>query len=178
MGKAVKAITAPMSSGTVGNILGTSPASAGGIYDPNTAAFADTKAQQDFTNRLLVQTQGTGPSLAQQQLKTATDRNVAQQIAMAASNRGNPALVQREVMKNQAAAGQEMAGQSALIRSQEMMSAQDAYNADLIRQQENQKAIEAMKAGQYMDQQNRYAASQGQAQAAKTSIVTAAIGKK
>ncbi len=85
------------------------------------------RAQQTaLAQALEAQSRGEGPSIAQNQLREGTERNLAQQMALAASARGgNAATTQRQVMQNQAAANQQMAGQAADLRAQEMLAAQN-----------------------------------------------------
>jgi len=103
----------------------------------NTQQFAGAiKSSQDVSNRnfqneqalaeaLQAQTRGQGPSLAQSQLQQATNRNIAQNAGLIASQKGiNPALATRAIAQNAAMTGQEMAGQSGLLRSQEQLGAQ------------------------------------------------------
>ncbi len=86
----------------------------------------DARAQQArLASALEAQMRGEGPSLAQQQLRSATDRNVAQAAGMAASNRNvNPALAARMQGQNVATANQQAAGDSAQLRAAEALSAQ------------------------------------------------------
>lgn len=80
--------------------------------------------QMNLANQLQQQAAGQGPSLAQSQLRQATDRNIAQSMAMAASQRGRGAGQNlRGVMQNQALANQQAAQQSADLRMQEQMAA-------------------------------------------------------
>lgn len=67
---------------------------------------------------------GQGPSLAEQQLKDATDKNMQQAAAFGGSMRGiSPALMARQILQNQAAMGQGMAGQAAQLRANEVATA-------------------------------------------------------
>jgi hypothetical protein len=85
----------------------------------STAANAPALIQQ-----LSQQAMGQGPSLAEAQLKSATNRNLAQQLAAAASMRGrNPAAAQRQVLMQQGDAGRQLAEQSAVARLQEQQQA-------------------------------------------------------
>lgn len=80
--------------------------------------------QQELIQRLQAQARGEGPSLAQMQLADATDRNVSQTMGMAASGRGPGAAGAAYQGANQAAgAHQQMAGDSAMLRLQEQMQA-------------------------------------------------------
>lgn len=81
--------------------------------------------QAALADALNAQMRGEGPSLAQGQLRAATDRNVAQQAGLAASNRNvNPALAARMQGQNTAMANQQAAGDSAQLRAAEQLSAQ------------------------------------------------------
>lgn len=80
--------------------------------------------QMSLADALNQQAMGNGPSLAQSQLRQATEGNIANALAMAASQRGgNPALAQRNAAMNVAAANQQAAAQSADLRAQEQMAA-------------------------------------------------------
>lgn len=82
---------------------------------------------------------GKGPSLAQAQLQQAQDRNLAQQLAMAKSQRGvSPALQARMLQQNAAQSGQQLAGQSAVARLQEQRQQQAAFQDYLANQQQYQ----------------------------------------
>lgn len=67
--------------------------------------------QQSLVDQLTALSQGKGPSLAEQQLRSATDRNVAQQASFANSGRGGP-MAAGMAMNNSARLGA-MAGQDA-----------------------------------------------------------------
>lgn len=99
-------------------------------FDPtNLASYQQEQAaranQSDFIRQLQAQMRGEGPSLANLQLQQATDRNIAQQMGQAASQRGvNPALAARVAMNNIAGVNQQAAQDAAIIRQQEMLNAQ------------------------------------------------------
>lgn len=102
--------------------------------------------QSNLAAALEAQMAGTGPSLAQGQLQDATDRNIAQQQAMAASQRGvNPAIAARTAMQNAATTAQKAASDSAQIRAQEQLSAQNqmAGLATALRQQDTSQQQQA-----------------------------------
>jgi hypothetical protein len=80
--------------------------------------------QLGLMNQLELQSRGLGPSVSQQQLRMATDQNTATQASLAAGARGNPALAQRNASNAAASVGAQAAGQAALGRIQEQMSAQ------------------------------------------------------
>jgi hypothetical protein len=68
---------------------------------------------------------GQGPSIAGEQLRQATDRNVSQLRAQAASQRGGgSALASRALMDTQASMGQEAGANAAIMRAQEAQNAQ------------------------------------------------------
>lgn len=80
---------------------------------------------QDLASALWAQSQGQGPSIAQQQFNQATQQSLAAQQAAAASasTAANPALAQRSLAQQQAGMNQAAAGQSGLLRLQEQMQA-------------------------------------------------------
>jgi hypothetical protein len=81
--------------------------------------------QMDFAKQLAAQSRGEGPSLAQQQLKQATDQNLASQMAAAASQRGVQGGLGQRLVAQQAANTQQQAAQgSALARTNEQLQAQ------------------------------------------------------
>lgn len=80
--------------------------------------------QMDFANQLQQQMSGGGgPSIAQLQFQKNADSNIANQMAIARSG-GGP-LAMRQAMMNTASLNQQAANQSAQIREQEMMDAQN-----------------------------------------------------
>jgi hypothetical protein len=92
----------------------------------NTLPQEQTRAQQMALGQQLARTaSGQGPSVAQEQLKQATDQNIRQQQSLAASMRGvNPALAARNAQMGAASAQQQAAGQASTMRAQEALSAQ------------------------------------------------------
>lgn len=98
-----------------------------GIYDQQRA---DAQARSTAANspaliaQLSKQAMGQGPSLAEAQLRSATNRNLSQQLAAAASMRGrNPAAAQRQILNAQGDAGRQLAEQSSVARLQEQNQA-------------------------------------------------------
>jgi hypothetical protein len=97
------------------------------------AAMIDPTQQAQFRNQqmalaqmLEAQSMGQGPSLANQQLKMGTDRNLAQAMAMAGSMRGgNTAAGLRNVQNQTSMINQQASQQAALQRMQEQMSARE-----------------------------------------------------
>jgi hypothetical protein len=86
------------------------------------------RANQNYAAFLYNQTNGMQPSIAQNQLKVATDQAIANQMAMAASQRGASAgTTQRLAMQQAAGLNQSMAQQNGLLAAQEAQ--QNAQNA-------------------------------------------------
>jgi hypothetical protein len=92
----------------------------------NQGQFAN--QQGSLANQLMQQSQGQGPSAAQNMLQQAQNTQMNQNNAMAASARGgvNPALLARNVMNQNAVAGQNTNAQAATMRSQEQLGAQNS----------------------------------------------------
>lgn len=88
------------------------------------AGAAQTAAQnRQFVNQIgqYMQNIGQGPSVAEQQLGQGMEQALAQQLALAASQRGggNVGLQQRQLAENQANVAQNVNAQAALLRAQE-----------------------------------------------------------
>lgn len=79
--------------------------------------------QAGLVNRLEAMARGEGPSVSREMLKEATDRNVAQQQAMAQSGRGNAALAAQQASSNATRLGAGAAQSAALGRVQEQIGA-------------------------------------------------------
>lgn len=79
--------------------------------------------QRDLVGRLEALSRGEGPSLAQEQLRAATDRASNQQYAMAAGARGNPALAARNAANQAGSLQSQAAGQAAMARAAEQLGA-------------------------------------------------------
>lgn len=144
MGKVLKAVTKPVTD-LVGGItgqniktaqIGTAPFNLDKQAKPR-EDFAEQQRQaalqrsqqaqqqqQALIQQLQGQAAGTGPSLAQAQLRSASERSLAQQLAAAAAQRGgNVAGQQRQLAMQQGAAGRDLAAQSAEARMAEAMQA-------------------------------------------------------
>lgn len=81
--------------------------------------------QNDFANQLLKQSQGQGPSVANQQLQQALQQQQASAASQAASQRGvNPAAAMRTSMEQQGANAQATAQSAAIARAGEALGAQ------------------------------------------------------
>lgn len=91
------------------------------------AAVAQTSGfrnnQQDLVNRLEMLSRGQGPSLAAEQLRQATDRNMKQQSSIAQSGRGNAALAGIQASNASGALGAQAASDSAVARIAEQQMA-------------------------------------------------------
>jgi phage tail tape-measure protein len=79
--------------------------------------------QANMISNLEAMAAGRGPSVAAEQLKAATDRNVAQQQALAQSGAGNPALAMMQAQNNAGRLGAQAAQDSAIGRQQEQLNA-------------------------------------------------------
>lgn len=88
------------------------------------AATSDFRGnQQGLVQRLEAMANGQGPSLAGEQLKAATDRNMAQQSSIAQSGRGNATLANLVAANNMQNLGQGAAQQAAAARIGEQQMA-------------------------------------------------------
>lgn len=90
-------------------------------------------SQLDLIRAQQARASGAAPSVAENQLRAGTDRNIATAAALAASARGgaNPALVQRHMMTNVASANQQAASDAATLRAQEQASAEAQLSQSL-----------------------------------------------
>lgn len=87
------------------------------------------KQQQDLANALLLRSQGQGPNPAQAALNAQTGKNITNQAALMASQRGasaNPALMAKLAAQQGAATQQEAVGQGATLEAQQQIAAQQA----------------------------------------------------
>lgn len=78
--------------------------------------------QSELVSRLEAMSKGQGPSLANEQLKAATDRNIRGQQAFANTGRGGP-LAAQQAMNNSAMLGAQSSQDSAQARIQEQQMA-------------------------------------------------------
>lgn len=116
--------------------------------------------QRALINTLTQQAAGQGPSLANEQLKSAQNRNLAQQLAAAQAVRSpNAALTQRNLLRNQQTAGAQLAEQGGIARMQEQQSAQQ----QLAQQLQNQQATADSLTQSYLAQGFGMAQAQQQA---------------
>jgi hypothetical protein len=86
-----------------------------------TSGFRDN--QQELISRLEALSKGQGPSLAAEQLRQATDRNMKQQASIAQSGRGNAALAGITASNASAGLGAQAASDSAVARIAEQQMA-------------------------------------------------------
>lgn len=116
------------------------------------------QGQMSLAQMLAAQANGQGPSLAQAQLRAATDRNMAQAQALAQANAGgqNAGLVQRNIFQQQQGAAQQAAQDSGALRIQEQTQAQQQLAALLAgaRGQDIGLAAENAQLSQGANQQN------------------------
>jgi hypothetical protein len=88
-------------------------------------------------DQLTQQASGQGPSITQQQLKQAQERNLAQQLAAVQTQRsGNPAAMQRQALREQSAQASNIAAQAAQGRLQEQLAAREQLGGMLGQQQQ------------------------------------------
>lgn len=88
------------------------------------AAFSQ---QQNLANTLLAQSRGQGPNPAQDMLNQSTAKNISNQGALMASQRGassNPALIARQAAMQGANTQQQAVGQAATLGGQQRLAAQ------------------------------------------------------
>lgn len=153
MGRAVSRIVKPVAKligGATGGATGalgiTTGAAAQGANVDKSAFLANSEEQalqQELKRRYL----GDGPTVAQNQLIQANDRNISNLAASAASQTGNQALVARSLLNAQAGAQQQTANQSAQVRAQEMQGATQAYQQGVQSQREGRGQAEMTAAG-------------------------------
>lgn len=108
--------------------FGAHPAQPGrGTPQAGPASVAQTSGfrqnQADLISRLEALSKGQGPSLAAEQLRQATDRNMKQQASIAQTGRGNAALAGITAAGNSAQLGQQAASDSAVARIAEQQMA-------------------------------------------------------
>lgn len=88
--------------------------------------------QQAFADALRAQAEGRGgPSAAEMQMQRGLDSSVQNAMAMAAAQRGNPMLAQRQAQMSAGQMSADVAGQSAQLRAQEQLAAQNLYAQQL-----------------------------------------------
>lgn len=134
--------------------------------------------QSEFAGMLRRRAEGTaGPSAAEGQLQLATDQNMRQALAMAASGRGNPALAGQAAGRQRALMGQQSAQQASSLRAQEQQAASTQLGSVLqgARQAE---AAEAQRQFGFDQLASNERQAQMQADAARDSAKAAAKGQQ
>jgi len=127
----------------------------GAAYGQAAGANAGAQGQQNAAMGYLANAAaGRGPSAAGAQLQAGTDQAMQNNMAMAASARGQAGLAnaQKNALTTNASMGQSAANQAAQLRAQEMQSAQSQYS-NAANQMQNQ----------YAQQQQGYAGGMQQA---------------
>lgn len=114
----------------------TGPAAQGGFFGAAGPNGADQNQARGMQMGLLQQLQdqaaGKGNSLAQMQLQKGTDQNMMQAMALGQSQRGAGAAgMAKGIAQQQATIGQGMANDSAMLRLQEQMQAQNMLGQQL-----------------------------------------------
>lgn len=93
--------------------------------------------RQTLISQLQAQAAGEAPSLAEAQLKSASERSLAQQLAAAQAQRGGSAAArERGLRRGQAEAGRSLAQQSTEARLQERESAQRLLGEQVTQEQQ------------------------------------------
>lgn len=104
--------------------LGSASLYGGATIDPTQQAQFR-QGQLGLANQLWGQATGQGPSIADAQLRQASDRNMAQAMALGASQRGGArAGALRDIANQRASISQQLAADSGLLRLQEQQQAQ------------------------------------------------------
>lgn len=123
--------------------------------------------QAQLAAMLRAQAEGKAPSLAQMQFAQALQQAQAAAQSQLASSRGlSPAQAQRMLMQRQAAATQQAAGQSAMMRLQEQQAAQAMLGQALMGQRQ-QDILGASTAGSLGAQAGQFGLSQQQMEQAR-----------
>lgn len=133
-------------------------AAVGGPAVINNGQSDATRMQQNqLVGQLQAQAAGTGPSLASGILKQGTDRTLAGQAALAATQgASNPALAQRQLAGNAIVANQQLAQASAQQRMQDQINAQNQLGGVLsgVRGQDQSQAFNQAQLNQQSLQAN------------------------
>ena len=117
--------------------------------------------QQGVIQQLTDRASGKAPSAAELTLRASQDKNLKNQLALAASQPGvNPALAQRSLGRNLAESNQESGLQAAALRAQEQASAQDQLS-NALNQTRGQDLSLAQNQAQLAQQTGMFNAEQG-----------------
>ena len=118
----------------------------GPAFQGDYSGFRDN--QKNLITQLEAMAQGRGPSLASEQLKAATDRNISQQIGLAQSGAGNPAAAAMMAGQNAQRLGAQAAQDSGQARIQEQMGALDRLGLNLHGARDADEGMNRFNAGQ------------------------------
>jgi len=100
--------------------------------------------QSNQSQRLTDRATGKAPSIAEAQLKAATDRSLSQQLAAAQSRRGGSAASrERQLAKSSANANQMVNQQSAVMKLQERQQAESQLGSQLATQRQQDIGLDA-----------------------------------
>lgn len=147
---------------TLGTLAQSNAAQATPTFIDYNQANASRAQQQGLISQLQLQAAGRGPSVAQEQLRQATDTNIAQQQAAAKSVHGNARLAAlRQATWQGAATQQQASSQAAALRAQEIASTQGALS-NLLTSQRAQDAAAAIQQAALQQQTNLANAGFGQ----------------
>lgn len=127
-------------------------------------------ANNSLIQQLQAQSNGSAPSIAQAQLQSTTNRNLAQQMAAAAAQRSpNAALQQRQLAQQRAAANRDVAEQGAVLRLQEQQANQQQLGSVLGTEQgrADQLASGSVQQGFGIQNQAKQLQAQGESQQAQ-----------
>jgi len=111
--------------------------------------------QRNLISQLEAMARGEGPSLAAQQMKQATDRNIGQQIGMAQSGAGNPAAAAMAAQNNIGRLGSRAAGDAMAGRIQEQQNALNLLGLNIHGARGQDQGLDMFNAGQRNDMAGR-----------------------
>ena len=130
-------------------------------------------AQQGLSQQLQAEAAGQGPNPALAQLNQTTGQNVANQAALAASQRGagaNAGLIARQVAQQGAATQQQAAGQAATLSAQQQLAAQGALGTLAGNQIGQVGSAYGQQTGNQLTSQGQLLGAQGQQQASNAGV--------
>lgn len=124
----------------------------GGWDDADAFQQQSRQGHLDYINMLQAAARGEGPSVAQAQLRQATDANIANAYSMAASTRGGGsyALAQRTAQQQAAQANQAAAAKAAELRAQEIWAARSGLGDAWAQQRAQDMGAMGMNMNAYM----------------------------
>lgn len=107
--------------------------------------------QRNLITNLEAQAAGRGPSLAGEQLRAATDRNVRQQVGLSQTGLGNPAAAAMMAQNNSANLGAQASQDAAAARIQEQYNAQNLLGLNIHGARGQDEEMGRFNAGQLSD---------------------------